>query len=273
MQQDYPHLECIVVDGGSTDGTLEILSSYMNRIKLVSEPDKGHADAINKGWRMSKGEILAWLNADDTWVVPNSVSEAVAYLQSHIEVDVVYGDCGSIDVEGNQIGMSYLHEWDLGYAVEQCDHCIPQPSAFIRRRILEEVGWLDVNFISKKDHELWLRIGLTGVIRHVPLLLAHARACQGYMAHRGDVTAASCVSLTKKFFTLPNVPDSLRRKKKRALSNAFLRGADYAWHDGRHWKIVFTYLFRAMLADPTNARNALDEVRTKLRSFAEDFRT
>jgi hypothetical protein len=67
--------------------------------------------------------------------------------------------------------MSYLHEWDLEYAVEHCDHCIPQPAAFIRRRILEKVGWLDTAYISKKDHELWLRIGLAGVIRHIPVLL------------------------------------------------------------------------------------------------------
>jgi len=199
LQQGYPHIECIVVDGGSTDGTLEVLKRYGGRIKWVSEPDNGHADAINKGWRMSKGEILAWLNADDVWAVPDAVSKAVEYLQAHPEVDVVYGDCGAIDAEGNLVSMSYLHEWDLGYAVEFCDHCIPQPAAFIRREILEKVGWLDVKFVSKKDHELWLRIGLAGNIRHIPIVLANARACPGYMAQQGDITAAACVALTKKF--------------------------------------------------------------------------
>ncbi len=261
LQQDYPHIECIVVDGGSTDGTVEILKGYGDRIKWVSEPDNGHADAINKGWRMSRGDILAWLNADDVWAVPNAVSQAVAYLQAHPEVDVVYGDCGAIDAEGNLVGMSYLHEWDLEYAVEYCDHCIPQPAAFTRRRILEKVGWLDVSFISKKDHELWLRIGLIGNIRHIPVLLAYARACPGYMAQRGDITAAACVALTRKFYSLPNVPESLGKKKKRAISNAYLRGMDYAWQDGCHWKTIFIYALRATLADPTNARNALRRLR------------
>ena len=189
LQQDYPHIECIVVDGGSTDNTIEILERYEGRIQWISEPDNGHADAINKGWRMSKGEILAWLNADDVWVVPDAVSQAVAYLQENPEVDVVYGDCGAIDAEGNLTGMSYLHEWDLEYAVEHCDHCIPQPAAFIQRQILDRAGWLDVDFISKKDHEFWLRVGLVGNIRHVPVLLAHARDCPRYMDERGDITA------------------------------------------------------------------------------------
>ena len=68
LQQDYSPIECVVVNGGSTDGTVEILRQYGNQIKWVSEPDKGHADAINKGWLMSNGEILAWLNADNVSV-------------------------------------------------------------------------------------------------------------------------------------------------------------------------------------------------------------
>jgi glycosyltransferase involved in cell wall biosynthesis/2-polyprenyl-3-methyl-5-hydroxy-6-metoxy-1,4-benzoquinol methylase len=262
LQQDYPHIECIVVDGGSTDGTIDILKRYGDRIKWVSEPDDGHTDAINKGWRMSTGGILAWLNADDVWAVPDAVSKAVEYLQAHPDVDVVYGDCGAIDAEGNLVGMSYLHEWDLGYAVEFCDHCIPQPAAFIRREILEKVGWLDVSFVSKKDHELWPRIGLAGNIRHIPVVLAHARACPGYMAQQGDVTAAACVALTRKFFTLPHVPDDLKKKKKRALTNAYLRGMDYAWQDGRHWEVVLTYALRAALMDVTKAVNVFNQIRT-----------
>jgi len=260
LQQDYPAIECIVVDGGSTDDTLEILRRYEEKVRWVSEPDGGHADAINKGWQMSKGEILAWLNADDVWVAPNAVSEVVAYLGAHPEVDVAYGDCGAIDEEGNLVGMSYLHEWDLKYAVEYCDHCIPQPAAFFRRSILEKVGWLDTNFISKKDHELWLRIGVVGIIRHIPALLAHARGSPGYLARRGDITAAACVALTKKFFSLPNIPAGLKLKRRRALSNANLRGMEYAWEDGRHWRVILAHAARATLLEPSNTRRILQRV-------------
>lgn len=253
LQQDHPYIECIVVDGGSTDGTIQILKSYGDRIKWLSEPDNGHADAINKGWRISKGEILAWLNADDVWVVPNAASQAVAYLQAYPEVDVVYGDCGSIDISGNVVGMTYLHEWDLEYAVEYCDHCIPQPAAFLRRSIVEKVGWLDVDFVSKKDHELWLRIGLVGTIHHIPTLLAHERACPGYLAYRQDITAAACVQLTRKFFALPNVPESMQTKRRRAMSNAYLRGVSYAFHDGCQLRVIIGYTGRAIIVDPSNA--------------------
>lgn len=95
LQQDYPYIECIVVDGGSTDGTIDVLKRYEGQIRWVSEPDNSAADAINKGWQMSKGEILAWLNADDIWAVPSAVSQVVEYLQTHPGVDVVYGDCGA----------------------------------------------------------------------------------------------------------------------------------------------------------------------------------
>ncbi|HEY3248887.1 MAG TPA: glycosyltransferase, partial [bacterium] len=77
LAQDYPHLECVVVDGGSTDGTVDLLRSYGEAVRWVSEPDRGHADAINKGWQMSRGTILAWLNADDVYVAVDAVSQIV----------------------------------------------------------------------------------------------------------------------------------------------------------------------------------------------------
>ena len=270
LQQDYPNVECIVVDGGSTDDTIEILRGYDGQLKWVSESDNGHADAINKGWQMSHGEIFAWLNADDMWVVPDAVSQATAYFEAHPEVDVVYGDSGSIDAEGHLIGMSHVHEWDLEYAVEYCDHCIPQPAAFIRRSALERVGWLDTAFYQKKDHELWLRIGVEGKIRHISVPLAYARSIQG-LSQDGKTAAPACIQVTRKFYSLPGIPAYLERKKRRAFSNSYLRGMDYAFAGGRHWNIIFSYGVRATLADPTNTPNVLHRLKThKLSGAAEN---
>lgn len=252
LLQDYPAIECVVVDGGSTDESVEILKNYGERIRWISEPDRGHADAVNKGWAMSHGEILAWLNADDCWEIPGAVSSAVDYLNRHPDVDLVYGDCGNIDADGNRVGMAYLHEWNLEYAAEYCDHCIPQPAAFIRRRILEKVGWLDTVFYQKKDHELWLRIGLCGKIAHLPVLLAHARTIRG-LSFEGVSAARACVQVTRRFYSLPGISDCLKLKERRAVSNSYLRGIQYAWEGGRHWVLIAEFAAKAVLSDWTNA--------------------
>jgi glycosyltransferase involved in cell wall biosynthesis len=251
LGQDYPLVECIVVDGGSTDGTLDVLTSYGERIRWVSEPDGGHADAINKGWRRGRGEVLAWLNADDVWEVPSAARTAVEYLAAHPEVDVVYGDCGAIDAEGRPVGMTYLHEWDLASAVELCDHCIPQPAAFIRRSTLDRVGYLDTAFYQKKDHELWLRIGLVGTIRHIPQVTAHERQIRG-LSYDAATAVPACLQVTRKFFSLDGVPEPLRRRKRRAISNSHLRGVDYAAIAGSARATMLRCAILGFLADPTN---------------------
>lgn len=257
LQQDYPAIECLVVDGGSTDGTQALLRRYAPRIRWISEPDHGHADAINKGWRMGRGEILAWLNADDCWAHPRVVSEAMDVLRAQPDVDVIYGESARIDQDGRLLGPGYWRRWDLREALTRCHYTIPQPAAFMRRTIIEQVGWLDTNFLSKKDHELWLRIGLRGTIRHVPKLWALERACPGTWATRGDITAAACIALTKKFFTLPDVPPALQHCKRTALSNSYLRGAYYAAREGKHLRLALRYAMTGLWLYPPNVRSGV----------------
>lgn len=260
LQQDYPNIECIVVDGGSTDGTLSILKSYKDRIKWVSEPDNGHADAINKGWRMSQGQIMAWLNADDLWAVPKAASQVVSFFQTHADVDVVYGDCGEIDIEGNLVRVMTPREWDLLRAVEYCDHIIFQPAAFIRRSILDQVGELDTAFYQKKDHEFWLRIGLASKIEYMPELLAHARNIKG-LSYDAKTAAPACIQVTQKFYALPNIPSQFKPKKRRAFSNSYLQGMKYAFLGGPDWKTIFWYALQSILADPTNVVSSTGKLR------------
>jgi glycosyltransferase involved in cell wall biosynthesis len=254
LQQDYPYIECIVVDGGSTDGTIGILKRYGDRIRWVSEKDDGHADAINKGWKMSKGEILAWLNADDVYVVPDAISKAVDCFQNDPEIDVIYGDSGLIDENGRL--RPYIlrpRVWDLARSVKYCDHIIFQASSFMRRRILEKVNWLDPSFKYGKDRELWLRIGLLGKIRYVPVHFANTNICQGISQH-GLPVSECCIKLTEKFFKAPDLPSPYTspRFQRRALSNAYLVGSLYAWDGGRCVKRVLDYIFKSFLTDPSN---------------------
>ncbi len=104
LSQDYPNLEYIIVDGGSTDGSLEIIQHYASQLTWwVSEPDQGQTDAINKGFAHAKGEILAWINSDDTYL-PGAVSEAVTFLIAHPEAALVYADANLIDEQGSILG-------------------------------------------------------------------------------------------------------------------------------------------------------------------------
>jgi len=256
LQQDYPNLECVVVDGGSNDGTIEILKSYGTRIRWVSEPDRGHADAINKGWKMSRGQVLAWLNADDVYAAPDVVWKAVKFLEENPGADLVYGDYAFVDEEGKVISdILRPRRWDLFRAVKYCDWTIPQPASFIRRGVLEKVNWLDPSFIQKKDHELWLRIGLAGTIRYTPGVFAYARDCPG-ISQKGDEVAWACVRLTENFFAFPNLPVPLQRAqfRRRALSNAYLVGALYAFPgvNGGHRRMAVKYLLKACALDFLN---------------------
>ena len=113
FSQDYPNIECIVVDGSSTDGTQAILREFGQRVVWWSEPDDGPFDAINKGWAVSKGGVLAWLNADDKWA-PGAVRAAVDYFASHPMADVVYGHCRGIDESGHPVWWGTARPWGCG---------------------------------------------------------------------------------------------------------------------------------------------------------------
>ena len=252
LKQDYQPIECIVVDGGSTDGTVDILRQYGNRIRWVSEPDKGHADAINKGWWMSTGEILSWLNADDLYMVPDAISKAVAYLQKSPQADMVYGNYSEISEDGEVIrGVIKPREWNLETAVNYCDHTIPQAASFMRRSILEKVGWLDDEYCL--DHDLWLRIGMVGTIKYIASQLAYVRKCLG-KSQDLDIGRAK-VRVTEKFFQQKDLPPpfNLVRFRRRALSNSFLMGSVYIWNGTKQIKPTLQYLMRAFMIDPSNS--------------------
>ena len=262
LQQDYPNIECIVMDGGSTDATAEILSRYNGRIKWQSQKDSGPSDAINNGWRLSGGQILAWLNADDVWA-PGAVSEAVTYFQRNSDVDVVYGNCGVIDEHGKVKTIVQVRDWNLEYALEHCDHIIYQAASFIRRSTLERVGWLWPKLCH--DHELWLRISLSGgMLKRIPTLLAYARNHAGNLGYRFDIVLPLKLEITKKFISDPDLPSHLSRIRQRAVSNTYLLGMkQLIWSDlqwSRDVPKILRLLIRALNADKYNTVAAIQHL-------------
>lgn len=167
LEQDYPRIEYIVIDGGSTDGSVDVIKKYEDRIAFwVSERDRGQTDAINKGLERAKGEILAWINSDDTYH-PKAVGEAVEFLMNHPNVAMVYADCNFIDEQGRVIGKFASRQTDYKKLRRGYVH-IPQQTTFFRAAYWREVAPLDPSFYFAMDYDLWVRIAARAPIKYLP---------------------------------------------------------------------------------------------------------
>jgi glycosyltransferase involved in cell wall biosynthesis len=185
LDQGYPNLEYIIVDGGSTDGSLEIIQKYADRLAWwVSEPDQGQTDAINKGFSQAKGEILAWLNSDDTYL-PAAVAEAVGYLQAHPEIGTVYGDANIIDDEENVIGRFPAKQTDNRRLMRGYVH-VPQQATFFRAELWRKVGPLDPTFFFAMDYDLWVRLSQHAPLKYYSRLWANFRLHGGAKSIEAD---------------------------------------------------------------------------------------
>ncbi|MEN6481209.1 MAG: glycosyltransferase family 2 protein [Anaerolineaceae bacterium] len=174
LEQDYPRIEYFVMDGGSQDGTSEIIQKYADRLSgWISEKDRGQTDAINKGFARGNGEIFAWLNSDDTYL-PGAVSAAVAYLLQHPEVGMVYGDCNFIDADDRVIGKFNARQTDYARLKKGYVH-IPQQAAFWRADLWKQVAPLDPSFYFAMDYDLWVRLAKISKLVYLPQLWANFR--------------------------------------------------------------------------------------------------
>lgn len=174
LNQAYPNLEYIIIDGGSNDGSVETINRYAARLAFwVSEPDKGQTEAINKGLRRATGEIVTWLNSDDLHFPDTLATMASAF--SKFEDDVIYGDYALITKHGR----TFLKRHEIPFRLDIMLYgvnFIGQPSAFFRRSLLERFGYLDESYRYAMDHEFWVRIASGGAsFRHIKQVLSKYR--------------------------------------------------------------------------------------------------
>ena len=190
-------VECIVIDGGSTDGTLDILKSYGDRITWLSEPDKGETHAINKGLRIATGEVVGWLDADDVYL-----PGALEFIGNPYEFNVfsiyawLYGKCKIIDAEGKETSriitrFKEIFQKRYGYNKLLVLDFIAQPATFWRRELLDELGYLDERENLVMDYEYWLRIGA----KYKPMFINQYLAC--WRSHGESSTSKALVQEMK----------------------------------------------------------------------------
>jgi len=165
LGQDYPNIEYIIVDGGSTDESVEIIKQFQDRISWwTSEEDQGQTDAINKGFQRASGKIFAWINSDDI-LKPQAVSEAVEFFLDNPRVGLVYGDLHYIDKNGNHLGKFNAKQTDY-QKLRRGAVYIPQPAAFWRSEIWNDVGPLDPTLFFAMDYDLWIKIAALSSIHY-----------------------------------------------------------------------------------------------------------
>ena len=174
LAQDYANTEYLVIDGGSTDGSVEIIRRYASRISYwVSEKDRGQSHAINKGFARARGDVLAWLNSDDTYL-PGTLSSVARCFAERPDVDLVYGDYIYIDPEGRTLFRRRLFD-SMSYETLLYHDYLGQPAVFFRRSLLDKVGPVDEQLYYHMDWDLFLRMWKVCQPLHLRAPLATSR--------------------------------------------------------------------------------------------------
>ena len=233
LNQDYDKVELIVLDDGSIDGTCNVLQKYTDKFYWESQANIGQADTLNKGWRMSRGDILSYLSADD-FLLPQAVSAAVKYLQADEKTVLTYCDFALIDSESRIIRRVRAPEFNYRDMVLKCI-CPPGPGVFFRRDAFLWAGFWDNSLKQMPDYDYWLRLGLTGKFQRIPQVLASFRAHDESQtfARATEERAEEPVRIIRHFFQREDVPSDLVATKNQALSNAYLTAAQLHWRAGR----------------------------------------
>ena len=251
LDQDYPNLEYSVIDGASSDGSVDIIRKYADKLAWwVSEKDSGQAEAINKGLARAKGEIIAWLNSDD-YYLPGAISAVVKAFDKNPDVVLVYGNMLAVDERGqttNLLNYSQLTLEDL-----LCFQIIGQPAVFFRREAFERAGQLDTTYHCFLDHHLWLRIALQGRILHVDETWAAARY------HSQAKNRARAAEFGQEAFRIldwvqkqPELADAVAGVERCARASAHRVNARYLLDGGQPWRSLAAW-FRALSIHPPTA--------------------
>lgn len=249
LAQDYAPIELIVLDDGSTDDTKTVLAAYAGRFHCESHANRGQAATLNKGWRMSKGEILSYLAADD-FLLPGAVGKAVERLVANPEVVLTYCDFNRVDPESRVIWQVRAPEFsyrDLAVGLI----CQPGPGVFFRRGALERAGFWNESLRHTPDFDCWLRLGLEGTFLRIPEVLAAYRmhGQSQSLAAASPALADEMVKVISAHFRNRRLPPEIAREESEALSNAHVVSARQHLRSGRFFA-AWTHMREALRLYP-----------------------
>lgn len=251
LGQDYPRIEYILVDGASTDGSVAIIQNYADRFAWwVSEPDRGQAEAINKGFQHASGEVIAWLNSDDLYL-PGAVRGAVQALSINPDAGFVYGDAITMDARGCPLNRLVFPDWGLEQLASFRIIC--QPAVFMRRSLFEQAGGLDPGYHFMLDHQLWIRMARLAPVAHVSATWAAARQ------HAFAKNVSRSAEFGREVFqildwmkTQPDLSRFVHSNKRQVEAGAYRLNARYLL-DGKMPRAALRSYVRALFAQPSFA--------------------
>ncbi len=261
LDQDYLNIEYIVMDGGSTDNSLEILRRYADHLEYwESIADRGQAHAINKGLLRAKGEILGWLNSDDV-LLPGTVNRIAIAFEKHPEVEVIYGRIERINERGELIPTPLLPKdkvvFNKQLIVGEC--VVNQPGSFWRRRIMGKVGLLDESLVYALDYEYWIRLALSGAeFFRLPDVVAQFRlSSSSKTVGNTAMMAHEQLQVLNSVLARPNISDELGLSERQVQGLASkARGliglhAFYGYIKLKQWDKAWHWIVFSLKSDPT----------------------
>ena len=251
LGQEYPRVEYIVIDGASTDGSIDLIKKYENHLTYwVSEKDSGQAEAINKGLARATGEIVAWINSDDFYF-PGAVASVVKAFEVYPDAGLVYGDTVAVDGRGEFIHFPKYAQWDLEDLLTF--HIIGQPAVFMRRDVLLKAGFLDPSFHFLLDHQLWIRMA-----SHAPMVYVPERWAAGRF-HESAKNVAQAAKFGEEAFRIldwaksdPLVSGALGRVSRQSRSAAYRINGRYLLDAGKARESFKSYM-QSLVTHPSTA--------------------
>jgi glycosyltransferase involved in cell wall biosynthesis len=222
LAQDYPRIEYIVIDDGSSDSTPQVIEGYAGRLQAERQANMGQVRTLNKGWARATGEYLAYLSSDDI-LYPGALAKLIAVLEADPRIACVYPDADLIDERSRVIKRNVCRPFDLAELVVR-QECYIGPGAIFRRSAFEAVGGWKPELRLAPDREFWMRLATQGRIHF------HPEALTGYRMHPKSIsykdvteeTSREYIRVLDEYFASPHVPAEIAARKSEAYGHATL---------------------------------------------------